>query len=363
VPFFDKAAPWYAEYFDHERQDHPAWLRSNPRSHFAAIDLPAIHVGGWYDVQPSSTTDAFVGMRGAAPSDQARAAQRMIIGPWTHWGITNPVVGDIDFGPDAVLDIDALRTEWFGHWLQGRSSALLDEPPVRIFVMGDDVWRDEEEWPLARTEWTAWHLLPGGGFAGHGPPAESPPDEFTYDPRDPVPTVGGRLLGTGGARGGPVEQGEVAARPDVLAYMSAPLRAPLELTGPVVAEIWASTDAPDTDFTAKLVDVAPDGYAMNLADGIVRARYRESSRRRSEPLRPHEPVCFAIDLWDLAHTFLPGHRLRVEISSSSFPRFDRNPNTGHEIGVDGPGDVLIAEQRVFHDAGRPSALVLPAAAG
>ena len=157
------------------------------------------------------------------------------------------------------------------------------------------------------------------------------------------------------------DQAEVEERADVLCYTSVPLEDPLVVHGQIKVELWASSSAPDTDFTAKLVDVSPNGYVMNLADGIVRARYRESVKQRSLPLIPDAPTLFEIDLWDLAHTFLPGHRVRLEISSSNFPRFDRNPNTGHEIGVDGEADVVQAHQRVFHTLEHPSALVLPVA--
>jgi putative CocE/NonD family hydrolase len=187
------------------------------------------------------------------------------------------------------------------------------------------------------------------------------PDIYRNDPLHPVPTVGGKTLMPTIATAGIEDQSAVAERTDVLVYETTPLEAPVELHGRVVVELWASSSAVDTDFTAKLVDVAPDGFAANLADGIVRARHRESPRRRSAPLEPGVPTRFAIDLWDLAHTFLPGHRLRLEVSSSNFPRFDRNPNTDNELGVDGEADVVVAEQAVYHDAGRPSALVLPVA--
>jgi uncharacterized protein len=366
VPFFAKAAPWYAEYFDHDRRDDPAWLRSNPRSHYADIDLPIIHVGGWYDVQLSGTIDAYEGMRDCAATEEARAGQRMIIGPWTHWGITVPVVGDLDFGPNAVLDIDALRLAWFDHWMRDRpaggsgaeTGALVDEPPVRLFVMGDNEWRDEHEWPLARTEWTPWYLHADGRFGPDAhvelPTADDAADGFTYDPSDPVPTLGGRLLGTGGARGGPVEQGDVAARADVLAYTSEPLAHALEITGPVRAELWASTDAPDTDFTAKLVDVHPEGRSYNICDGVVRARTQFPI-----PLVTGAIYCFTIDLAATAIVLPAGHRLEVQVSSSNFPMFEANANSGNPSGSDTVDDLRVAEQRVYRDVSRPSRVVLP----
>ncbi|HEX5586679.1 MAG TPA: CocE/NonD family hydrolase [Acidimicrobiia bacterium] len=354
IPFFARVAPWYADYFVHDRRDDPSWLRSNPRSHYTELDLPAIHIGGWYDVQLSNTLLAYEGMRDRAATDEARAGQRMIIGPWTHWGITVPVVGDIDFGPSSVLDIDALRLGWFDHWMRDTPSSVVDDPPVRVFVMGDNEWRDEHEWPLARTQWTPWYLHADGGFGPEAPTGDDGPDAFTYDPHDPVPTLGGRLLGTGGARGGPVEQGDVATRADVLAYTSGPLPTDLEITGPVRAELWASTSAPDTDFTAKLVDVHPDGRSYNICDGIVRARTQFPI-----PLVAGATYCFTVDLAATSIVVPAGHRLQLQVSSSNFPMFEANANTGLPAGTDTADDLRVAEQRVFHDAHRPSRIVLP----
>jgi uncharacterized protein len=354
VPFFEKAAPWYAEYFEHERRDDPSWLWSNPRTHFPEIDLPVIHVGGWYDVMTTSTIDAFLGMRTTAPTDAAREHQWMIIGPWTHWGIASGVVGDLDFGPDATLDIDRLRREWFGHWLHDQPTDLLDRPPVRIFVMGENVWRDEHEWPLARTRWESWHLH-ADGVLDTDAPADTEPDAYAFDPADPVPTRGGRmLLAAGTARGGPIEQGAVAMRADVLAYTSHVLAAPLEITGPVHAELWASTSAPDTDFTAKLVDVHPDGTSYNICDGIVRARTVADI-----PLRRGAVYHFPIDLAATSILVPAGHRLQVQISSSSFPMWEPNANTGNAAGTDRHEDLRVAAQHVFHDRAHPSRIILP----
>jgi hypothetical protein len=354
VPFFAKAAPWYGDYFEHYRRDHPRWLWSNPRSHFAKITQPVIHVGGWYDVQTWGTIDAFVAMREGAATDHARHNQWLIMGPWTHWGIASGVVGDLDFGPEATLDIDTLRKEWFGYWLHGRDTAVLERPPIRIFVMGENVWRDEHEWPLARTQWTPWYLHAGGSFSDAAS-AESAPDTYTFDPRDPVPTRGGRMLmSAGGFRGGPIEQGDVTSRADVLTYTSDPLTTSMEITGPVRAEIWVSTSAPDTDFTAKLVDVHPDGRSYNICDGIVRARTAVEI-----PLDPRAVYNLAIDLAATSILVAAGHRLQVQVSSSSWPMWEPNPNTGNPVGTDTRDELRCAEQAVFHDPAHPSHIVLP----
>lgn len=362
MPPLERTAPWYQGYFEHERRDDPYYLGLNPSSHFTRIGLPAIHVGGWYDIQLGTTFEAYLGMRDRAATEEARRSQRLIVGPWPHWSIWSPVVGEVDFGPEAVLDAQALRLEWFGHWLAGRPAPLLDGPPIRLFVMGENVWRDEWEWPLARTRWTSWHLRGGGSAntaAGDGrldpePPGDEPADRFLYDPRDPVPTCGGRLLGVTGTRPGAFDQREVERRADVLCYTGEALREPLELTGPVRVELWAASSAPDTDFTAKLVEVHADGRALNLCDGIVRARAVLPA-----PLCPGAAYRFTIDLAATSVLVAAGHRLRLEISSSSFPMFEPNPNTGNPVGRDGPDDLRTAEQTVFHDRLHPSRLILP----
>jgi putative CocE/NonD family hydrolase len=212
------------------------------------------------------------------------------------------------------------------------------------------------------------YLRSGGGAQSlHGdgvlssaaPGPDEPCDSYLYDPLDPVPTVGGKTLMPTIMGAGIEDQTPVEERLDVLCYTSPVLTEALSIAGPVRVDLWAASSAPDTDFTAKLVDVAPSGFAANLADGIVRGRYRESPKRRSAPLTPGEPVLLSIDLWDLAHTFEPGHRIRLEVSSSNFPRFDRNLNTGHELGVDGADAAISAAQQILHDAAHPSALVLP----
>jgi len=258
--------------------------------------------------------------------------------------------------------------DWFDRWLGGKDAGAAGG--VRYWQLGENAWHEAPEWPPPYEE-ERWYLhsagsantLSGDGTLSRTAPGEEPPDAYVYDPLDPVPTVYGKTLMPTILPAGIADQTPVERRADVLCFTSEPAVEPLTVTGRLRVELWASSSAPDTDFTAKLVDVAPDGYAMNLADGIVRARYRESPRKRSEPLAPGEATLFTIDLWDLAHTFLAAHRLRLEVSSSNFPRFDRNVNTGHELGADGAGDAVRAEQRILHDPSHPSALVLPVAVG
>ena len=329
------------------------------------IDVPMYHVTSWYDIFLHGGIANYCGLRQRAMTERARAAQKLLIGPWAHlFPYTNPTstgTGDADFGPEALISIHDIQLRWFDHWLRGIDTGVLEDPPVKIFVMGDNRWRDEREWPLARTRYTPWYFHSGGrantssGDGALSPSAagDEPPDRFVYDPADPVPTRGGNtLIIPMGVR----DQRPVEARPDVLVYTSDVLTNALEVTGPLTATLYAATTARDTDFTAKLVDVRPDGYAQNLADGIVRARYRDS-RKRPAPLTPGEVSRFTIDLWATSHVFGAGHRLRVEISSSNFPRFDRNLNTGGDQATGQRWEP--ARQTVFHDARYPSHILLP----
>lgn len=348
-------ASWLDELFEHESRDDAHWLAMNPSSHYEELDLPAVHVGGWYDIHLEGILANYTGMRRQAPTERARQAQRLVIGPWSHWAPMVPVVGDIDFGPDAVLNTTELRLAWFRRWLaEGEDPGWA---PVRIFVMGANTWRDEQEWPLARTRYTPWYLRASGRLVPERLDKERPadnPDAFTYDPRDPAPTLGGRMLGNG-VIPGPFDQRTAGERPDVLVYTSEPLAEPTEVTGPVRVELWAATDAPDTDFTAVLINVHPDGTAYNLCEGAVRARHSGIPG----PLVPGAVYRFTIDLAATSVVLPAGHRLRLHVSSSCFPEWEPNPNTGHPIGVDTYADLRVAHQQIFHDPLHPSHVVLP----
>jgi uncharacterized protein len=255
--------------------------------------------------------------------------------------------------------------DWMDRWVKRE-----DRGPsggIRYWQLGSDDWREIPDWPLVHAEQRLYLHSEGhaNSLAGDGvlsaalPGPDQPADSYVYDPLDPVPTVGGKTLMPTIMLAGIEDQTQVEKRHDVLCYSSPVLTGALELAGPISVELWAISSAPDTDFTAKLVDVDPDGFAGILADGIVRARYRSSTKQRSTPLTPGAAVLLTIDLWDLAHTFRPGHRVRLEISSSNFPRFDRNMNTGHELGADGADAAVRAAQQILHDARHLSALVLP----
>jgi putative CocE/NonD family hydrolase len=357
-------ARYLADYLRHP-EDGPEWWRINVERRHAEIGVPMYHVTSWYDIFLHGGLAHFRGLRDHARTPEARAGQKLLVGPWAHlFPYTSPTssgTGDIDFGPAALVDMHEIQLRWFDHWLKGIDTGILEEPPVKIFVMGDNRWRDESEWPLARTRYTPYYLRSrgrantarGDGGLDREPPADEGPDQFTYDPADPVPTRGGNtlILAMGVQDQRPVEE-----REDVLVYTGPVLTEALEVTGPIAVTLYAASSARDTDFTAKLVDVRPDGYAQNLADGIVRARYRDS-RQTPALLTPGEVTRFTIDLWATSHVFRAGHRIRVEVSSSNFPRFDRNLNTGVDQATGTRGQA--ARQTVFHDGRYPSHITLP----
>jgi putative CocE/NonD family hydrolase len=357
-------SPGYFDLLAHPSYDR-FWETFDVAAKHPQFEVPAYHLTGWYDSLLNGTLANFSGLRSRAGTEHARRNQRLIVGPWTHArpGPNTSKIGDVDFGPTAGFDSEALVIRWFRHWMggaPGTTPADWDGPPVRIFVMGENRWRDEQEWPLARAKATPYYLQSGGAansLAGDGrlspatPAAAEKPDTFTYDPTKPVPT------GAFGAYSrAPGDRRNTQKRPDVLVYTSDPLVQSLEVTGPVQLVLWASSSARDTDFTAALSDVHPDGTARALTDGILRARYR-ASRTAPALLTPGEPYEFTIEIGATSNVFRPGHRIRVEISSSNFPRYDRNPNTGAPFATDAA--TVVARQTVFHDAGRPSRLVLP----
>jgi putative CocE/NonD family hydrolase len=360
----EPVARYLTDYLRYPEDGPPDWRNNLERQH-GEIDVPMYHVTSWYDIFLHGGLANFAGLRRGAMTEAARAAQKLLVGPWAHlFPYTSPTstgTGDIDFGPAALVDLHQIQLRWFDHWLKGIDTGLLEEPPVRIFVMGENRWRDEWEWPLARTRYTPYYLrgqgaantARGDGTLSPQAPGDEPADYFVYDPADPVPTRGGNTLILAM---GVQDQRPVEARDDVLVYTSAPMTAPLEVTGPVVVTLHAASTAPDTDFTAKLCDVRPDGFVQNLADGIARGRYR-GSRTMPTPLTRDEVSAFTIDLWATSHVFLPGHRLRLEISSSNFPRFDRNLNTGGDQATTAVWQT--ARQTVFHDHRYPSHVLLP----
>ncbi len=333
---------------------HPAyddyWKPLNLEDRAPEMAVPALNIGGWYDVFLRSTLGSYTTMRTAAATERARRGQRLIIGPWVH-GWNQRQVGELDFGAEAVIDTEALQLEWFDHWLKGEPEP--SGAPVRIFVMGADVWRDEQEWPLARTRYTPIYLTPDGGLTEQAPAGASTL-EYTYDPQDPVPTLGGNIMRT--ELRGPFDQRPLDGRDDVLRFEGEPLKGPLELTGPIRAVLWASSSAADTDFMAKLSVVKADGTAINLVDGVLRARFREGFEK-PVLMEPGKPYRFEIDLWATSYQFATGDRLRVDVTSSNYPRLARNPNTGAPFGT--TTELKSARQKIHLGAERASHVILP----
>jgi putative CocE/NonD family hydrolase len=307
-------------------------------------------------------------MRQRGGTEHARRNQRVIIGPWTHMNFSGSFP-EREFGPDAssaAVDLTGIHLRWFDRWVKEEENGIDQEPPVMIFVMGIDRWRSEADWPLPDTQYRPYYLhsagkantLLGDGALSTEPPGDAPPDVYLYNPLRPVPTVGGQVLLPGGNAAGPRDQREVEQRDDVLVYTGPVLDHPVEVTGPIELRLFASSSERDTDFTGKLVDVYPDGRAMILTEGILRARYHKSLAA-PERIEPEVVYELRIDLWATANVFLPGHRIRLEVSSSNFPRFNRNSNTGGEIAQEAAGQYQPAVNRVYHDAAYPSCLILP----
>ncbi|MFL5846634.1 MAG: CocE/NonD family hydrolase [Solirubrobacteraceae bacterium] len=361
MPGLDGVAEYWRDWLRHPGYDGH-WSPHAPRERYEDVVAPAFNIGGWYDLFLAGTLENYRGMRARGGSEAARRP-RLLIGPWAHANVT----GDFPeraFGlPGGALlaDVTGRQLRWFDHHLRGADNGLAGEPPVRLFVLGANVWTDEQDWPLPDARDERLHLRADGVLAPEAPAGREPEDVLTYDPADPVPTVGGATFLPGllvGANAGPRDQRAVEARADVLCFTTAPLERPVAVIGEVTLVLHAASSCPDTDFTAKLVDVHPDGRAEILCDGILRARYRDSLSAPS-PLEPGRPYELHIAVGATANLFRAGHRIRLEISSSNFPRFDRNTNTGGVIAEEGPEDWRVAVNRVFHDEHRPSHLLLP----
>jgi len=357
-------APYFLDWLAHPDYDS-YWKPWAIEEQYASIQVPALTVAAWYDIFQGGSLRNYAGIKAHGGAEAARSGQKLLITIGGHSG-SGRKIGAIDFGPAAAeFDENALTLEWYDYLLLGKQNEFATEKPVRIFVMGDNQWRYEDSWPLERAQSTRYYLHSSGkanSAAGDGSLSadaahKEAPDSYIYDPANPVPTVGGPLCcDTVHLPAGPRDQQQVESRPDVLVYTTPPLDADLEVTGPVTLDLYARSSAVDTDFTGKLVDVGPDGTAINLTEGILRARYRESTSAAT-PLVPGKVYHYTIDLWSTSNVFFKGHRIRVEISSSNFPRFDRNLNTGKSAAAD--ANFVKATNTVLHDSSHPSALVLP----
>jgi putative CocE/NonD family hydrolase len=314
--------------------------------------VPALNIGGWYDVFLRSTIGSYTSMTERAATERARQGQRMIIGPWPHGWNQSRRTGEIDFGEDSLIAVDEILLEWFDHWLKDGPAPT--GAPIRIFVMGENVWREENEWPLERTEYRTFYLHADGSLSEMSPAPQKATLGYSYDPADPVPTLGGNIMES--SLRGPYDQSPLDDRGDILRFVTAPFTEATEITGPVRASLFAASSAPDTDFMAKLIVVKPDGTAFNLVDGVIRARYREGFES-PRLIEPGTVVEYAIDMWATSYVLSPGDRLRIDITSSNFPRLARNLNTGAPFAK--TEKMEVAHQTIYVHDRYPSHVVLP----
>jgi len=370
------AADWL-----HKSLHDPFWDTLQIDGRYDAVALPTLHLGGWYDCFLGETVRQYAAMRERAEARGTRAP-RLIVGPWTHGMFAN-VVGEVDFGMASNGafrggrgDLTTLHQRWFDATLKGDEAGLATEPTVQLFVMGENRWRTYDTWPVPGAQEERWFLASrghantryGDGTLSQTPASGAEADTFVYDPADPIPTRGGATLLHPAIPRGAVDQGPNEDRPDLLCYTSEPFDTPYTVIGAVSVTLFAASSAPDTDFVARLIDVYPDGRAIGVADGIIRASARDSypaagglAFTAPTPIEPERVYEYTIDLWATAITFLPGHRLRVEITSSNFPRWDRNLNTGDDSATS--TTMTTAHQRILHDAAHPSSLAVQHVAG
>ena len=340
------------DWFQHARYDD-YWKSYGIKEKYSKIKVPAFITTGWYDNLCHEGWRNFKGFREEGGSEEARTGTRILVGPWAHGGSRR------------YPGLMELKLRWYDYWLKGIQNGIDKEPPIKIFVMGADKWRSESQWPPARTKFAKFYLHSGGkanSVKGDGrlsttPPAQdSPPDSFVYDPEKPVYTNGGQISTL---VPGPRDRRDTQQRNDVLVYTTEPLVADTEVTGPVKVKLFAASSAVNTDFTATLTDVHPDGKAIHVCEGIRGVTFRESLENPTliEPGKVYE---YTIDLWETSMLFAKGHRIRLEISSSNFPRFARNQNTDKPFGTS--AEINKARQTIFHNVKYPSHLILPVVA-
>jgi len=359
-------APWYFDWIRHSTRDD-FWTKVSIRDRYASVKVPVLDFEGWYDAFLAGGVENFTGMVANGGSDSARANQRLVIGPWDHvnWGRPDsepaPLLHDIGAVGDSP--INDVMLDWFDHFLKGQDDGAATGPRVDYFVMGADKWKSAAKWPLPQTKWTTFYLSGAGGIADRkgqlvtSAPGAQPPDTYTYDPAFPAPSLGGHsCCGARSGPQGPFDQVPVEQRSDVLVYDGGPLPNDTEITGPVTVRLWAQSSVADTDFTAKLTVAKPDGSVINLNNGILRTAFRDSLAAPT-PTVPGLPYEYRIQIWPTSYEFRKGDRIRLEISSSDYPQFAPNPNTGAPFGENAA--VQTAVQRILHDAAHPSAITLP----
>ncbi len=356
-------APYFLDWLKHPSYDG-YWKRWAIEEHYPDIKVPAYIVAAWYDIFQGGSMRNYEGIRAHGGTEAARNETRLMVVIGGHAG-SGRKIGEVDFGPEADFNMDDIEFRWYDHLLKGIDNGVENEKPVKIFVLGEDKWREENSWPLSRAKDTDYYLhsdgkanlLTGDGSLSTEEPRSERNDHYVYDPENPTPTLGGPLCcDATHLMAGPVDQRPDEARPDVLVYTTPAFKRDFEVTGPVKLVLYASSSAVDTDFAGKLVDVWQNGFAQNLTEGIIRARYRDS-QITPQFMNPGQVYKFTIDLWSTSNVFKAGHKLRLEISSSNFPRFDRNPNTGAD--PESATRWVKATNVIYHDSSHPSALVLP----
>lgn len=355
-------APYFLDWLRHPGYDD-YWKPWSIEEHYADIQVPAYVVAAWYDIFQGGSLRNYLGITAHGGSEAARTKSRLLVMIGGHAG-GGPKIGEVDFGKQSVVHENELMLNWYDMLFKGGDNELTHEKPVKLFIMGRNTWREESAWPPPDARPTAYYLhsaghansMDGDGALSASASGPGAADHFTYDPATPAPTVGGPLCcDSAHLAPGAFDQRKVESRADVLVYTTPAFERDYEVTGPVTLDLYATSSAVDTDFTAKLVDVGPDGFARNLTEGIVRARYRDS-QERPELLQPGKIYEFHIDLWATGNVFLAGHKMRLEVSSSNFPRFDRNLNTGQPAGES--SSYVKADNTVYHDREHPSALTV-----
>lgn len=361
----DTSTPTLAQYFL-DWLAHPAydeyWKKLSIEEHFADINVPILHVAAWYDIFQDGSIRNYTGIK-AHGGENARKGQHLLVMIGGHAG-GGRKIGEVDFGEKADFSEEQMILSWYDYLFKGVQNEFAGKP-VKIFVMGANQWREEDDWPLARAKSTKYFLhssgkansLRGDGTLSTTASRGENTDQYVYDPANPAPTTGGPLCcDSNHLKPGPRDQRPVEARDDVLVYSTTPFTQDTEITGQIALELYAKSSAVDTDFTAKLVDVWPDGFAQNLTEGIIRARYRDSTEKATL-LNPGQIYKFNLNLWSTSNVFKKGHVLRLEVSSSNFPRFDRNLNTGEQTST--AQRFVSATNTIYHDADHPSVLMLP----
>jgi putative CocE/NonD family hydrolase len=355
------AVQHYRDWIKHESYDD-YWKSISDEERFDKITVPVHTSGGWFDIFLAGTINGYVGMKNKGATPEARAGARMIIGPWGH-GPTQSF-GGVDFTPSANVNQFETELRFFDYHLKGIKNGLDAEAPVKLFYMGVNKWRSEKDWPIPGTHYQELYLnsngaansVRGDGELSFKKPAAGSVDTYRYDPQNPVPTIGGNNCCGTPTLAGPRDQRQLERRDDILVYTSEFLQKPLTIAGPVQVKLFAATDGPDTDWMIKLVDVYPDGTAMPVSEGILRARFREGLDK-IRLLTPNQVYEFTIELTGTANVFQPGHRIRLDITSSNFPQFDRNPNTGEALG--NSATIRVAQQSIHHGGSRLSHILLP----